>query len=74
MTAAPDYEDMHRLVDELTPDQLRVAHAQVLSMVRSQMEADENDLPLWFGRYRAGRTDAARATEEILREGYGQER
>ncbi|WP_157251960.1 hypothetical protein [Nonomuraea typhae] len=73
MTAASDYEDLHRLVDELTPDQVRVAHAQVLSLVRSQTEADDSDLPSWFGRYRAGRTDAAQATEEILREGYGQE-
>jgi hypothetical protein len=65
---------MHRLVDELTPDQSKVVHDQVLSMVRSRSEINEEGLPLWFGRYRTGRIDAARTTEEILGEGYGQDR
>lgn len=34
---------------------------------------DPDALPAFFGGFRAGRNDAARRTEEILAEGYGQD-
>lgn len=73
VTAAHDYEDIHRLVDQLTPDQLKAARTQILRLVHSQDESAEEEMPSWFGAFHAGRRNAARRTEEILKEGYGQE-
>ncbi|MFC4588978.1 hypothetical protein [Sphaerisporangium corydalis] len=75
MTAAPEeYEDLHRLVDRLTPDQVREVRAHTLRLVRpSEDNQDEQWPPAWFGTITAGRDDYAERAEEILREGYGRE-
>jgi hypothetical protein len=75
MTAAPEeYEDMHRLVDQLTPDQLREVRAHTLRLVHSSDDTqDESWPPSWFGSITTERDDIAERTEEILREGYGRE-
>ena len=73
--AAEEYEDLHRLVDQLAPDQVSEVRARVLQLVHTRDESidlDSDELPALFGGFRAGRSDAARRTEEILREGYGQ--
>ncbi|GAA4589450.1 hypothetical protein GCM10023194_43700 [Planotetraspora phitsanulokensis] len=75
MTAAPEeYEDMHRLVDQLTPDQLREVRAHTLRLVHSSDGAQgESWPPAWFGSITTEHDDIAERTEEILREGYGRE-
>lgn len=77
MTAAHEgYEDLHQLIDQLAPDQLREARSHVLRLVRTRpvpAETDDEGLPAWFGAFQAGRSDTAGRTEEILREGYGRD-
>jgi hypothetical protein len=42
VTAAHDYEHMHRLVDQLTPDQVRQLRRQALRLVgESDQESDD---------------------------------
>ncbi|MGW4424718.1 hypothetical protein [Streptosporangium sp. NPDC004631] len=75
MTAAPEeFEDMHRLVDRLTPDQLREVRAHTLRLVHSDRgESGQEWPPAWFGSVVTEQDDIAERTEEILREGYGHE-
>jgi hypothetical protein len=76
MTAAApeEYENMHRLVDQLTGDQLREIRAHTLRLVQSSEHAEsESWPPAFFGSVRAGRSDVAARTEEILAEGFGRD-
>lgn len=73
---AADYADLHQLVDQLKPDQVRDVRARVLQLVHSRDESinlDSDDLPELFGSIFAGRADVSDRVEEILRDGYGQE-
>jgi hypothetical protein len=76
VTAAHAYEDLHRLVDRLTPDQADEVRAHVLRLVRSDdcsapAESEENrpirDLS-FIGIMSSGETDLSIRHEEILRE------
>ncbi|MFI7055246.1 hypothetical protein ACIBLB_24585 [Streptosporangium canum] len=75
MTAAPEeYEDMHRLVDRLTPDQLHEVRAHTLRLVHSgEGESGQEWPPAWFGSVTTGQDDIAERAEEILRQRYGRE-
>ncbi|GGO62632.1 hypothetical protein [Nonomuraea cavernae] len=77
MTAPQEeYEDLHRLVDQLRPDQVREERARLLRLVHSRIEEPElssDGLPTLFGAFQAGRSDASERVEEILAEGYGHE-
>jgi hypothetical protein len=75
MTAAPEeYEDMHRLVDRLTPDQLHEVRAHTLRLVHSGAgDSGQEWPPAWFGSLTTKQDDIAERTEEILHQGYGHE-
>ena len=71
-----EYEDLHRLVDQLRPDQVREERARLLQLVHSlskEPELGPEGLPTLFGAFCAGRSDASEQVEEILTEGYGRE-
>lgn len=66
-----EYEDLHRLVDQLRPDQVREERARLLRLVHSSTEEPEvgpDGLPALFGAFQAGRSDASQRVE-----GYGHE-
>ena len=76
MTAAApeEYEDLHRLVDQLTGEQLQEIRAHTLRLVHSSGHAESEPWPpAFFGSVHAGRSDVAARTEEILAEGFGRE-
>ncbi|RCG20137.1 hypothetical protein DQ384_37955 [Sphaerisporangium album] len=77
MTAPQEeYEDLHRLIDQLRPDQVREERARLLRLVHSRTEEPElgpDGVPTLFGAFQAGRSDASERVEEILAEGYGHE-
>jgi hypothetical protein len=77
MTARQEeYEDLHRLIDQLRPDQVHEERARLLQLVHSRTEEPElspDGLPALFGAFQAGRSDASERVEEILEEGYGHE-
>jgi hypothetical protein len=75
MTAAhEEYEDMHRLVDRLTPDQLHEVRVHTLRLVHSgEGEPGQEWPPSWFGSVTTEQDDIAERTEEILHEEYGRE-
>lgn len=77
MTAPQEeYDDLHRLVDQLRPDQVREERARLLQLVHSQPgepELGPSGVPTLFGAFEAGRNDASEQVEEILSEGYGHE-
>jgi hypothetical protein len=74
MTAAvPEYSDLHRLVDRLTPDQARALRAVALQLVRDDSEKPDPDQPsgapqrhLSFVGIGHGGSDLAAASQEIL--------
>lgn len=72
MTAAlEEYEEMHRLVDQLTPDQLREIRACAVRLVHSSEHADDSRWPTsWVASIHAGRLDVSERVEEILAEGF----
>jgi hypothetical protein len=72
MTAAvPEYSDLHRLVDRLTPDQARALRAVALQLVRDEPEQATPDSPAaprhlsFVGLGHAG-PDLAESSQEIL--------
>jgi hypothetical protein len=76
VTAAQDYEDMHRLVDRLTPDHLRELRTYALRLVECEEtapgdgEADEERVPgklSFIGIMNSGERDLSVRHEEILR-------
>jgi hypothetical protein len=63
MTAAPEYGELHRLVDRLTPDQVRALRAVARELVRGEPQAQagtSHDEPVrqrsfaGIGQWRAG--------------------
>lgn len=72
MTAASEeYEEMHRLVDQLTPDQLQEIRACAVRLVHSSEHADDSQWPPWWvASIHAGRSDVSERVEEILAEGF----
>jgi hypothetical protein len=76
MTAAYDYEDLHRLVDRLTPDQARALRAVALQLVVA--DTPEQEVPaeplgkrlrrLSFAGVMHAEPDLAERSEELLRE------
>ncbi|MET8865626.1 hypothetical protein ABZW11_22035 [Nonomuraea sp. NPDC004580] len=58
MTAPQEeYEDLHRLVDQLRPDQVREERARLLQLVHSRTDEPElgpDGTPTLFGAYQAG--------------------
>lgn len=75
MTAAHDYEDLHRLVDRLTPDQAHALRAVALQLVvtdapqRGSAEfTGERRRHLSFVGMMHAEPDLAARSEELLRE------
>ncbi|MEV5839613.1 hypothetical protein [Nocardia sp. NPDC052112] len=76
MTAAHDYDDLHRLVDRLTPDQAHALRAVALQLVvtdtpqwRSAAEPKgERRRHLSFAGIMNAEPDLAARSEELLRE------
>jgi CHASE2 domain-containing sensor protein len=79
MTAAvPEYSDLHRLVDRLTPTQARALRAVALELVRDEPEpstedptADAPRRRLSFAGAGHGAPDLAATSQEILRRELG---
>ena len=73
MTAAYEYNELHRLVDRLTPDQVRALRAVALELVRDEpltAESSADDQPvrrLSFVGVGHGGPDLAERSQEILR-------
>jgi hypothetical protein len=64
-----EYEDMHRHVDRLTPDQLHEVCVHTLRLARpSDGEPGQEWPPSWFGAVTAEQDDIAERVEEILHE------
>jgi hypothetical protein len=77
MAAAHDYEDLHGLVDRLTPDQarrLRVLVASDPDLARAAAQDDEATGPpshrhlSIIGIWESGRGDLSERHDEIIRE------
>lgn len=72
------YEDIHRLVDRLGPDQANVLRAVALQLVKiDPASPDDNDEPAgvwpppWFGSITSDDTNTAERSRDILRAEYG---
>jgi hypothetical protein len=72
------YEDLHRLVDRLGPDQADVLRAVALQLVKVEAAAPDDDgepagewPPPWFGSVTSDDTDIAERSRDILRAEYG---
>jgi hypothetical protein len=72
-----NYDDLHRLVDQLKPDQADTVRAVVLRLVTGEREPDERDdqpgewPPPWFGSVTSDDPNIAERTREILHAEYG---
>lgn len=73
--AAPEeYDDLHRLVDQLAGHQLQEIRAHTLRLVHASGHSESEPWPpAFFGSVHAGRSDVSARTEEILAEGFGRE-
>ena len=73
MTAAHDYEDLHRLVDRLTPDQVQEVRQHALRLVDEEDEAMAPSVPrdLSFIGLIHAESDLAERSEDVLREEFG---
>jgi hypothetical protein len=76
--AAHNYEDLHRLLDELSPAEAEAVRALVLVFKANQVPSPEAGTsraeewpPPWFGSVTAGEPDVAERAREILRAEYG---
>ncbi|MFG1874114.1 hypothetical protein ACGFIV_04675 [Sphaerisporangium sp. NPDC049003] len=77
MTAAPNYQDLHALVDQLRPDQAQELRAVALRLVKSNEAAEELECEQrsrrrrlsFIGTMNSGAGDLAERHEEIIREG-----
>ncbi|MER7455026.1 hypothetical protein ABTW96_32590 [Nocardia beijingensis] len=80
MTAAHDYEDLHRLVDRLTPDQAHALRAVALQLVVTDVPQQspaaeaggERRRHLSFAGLMHAEPDLAARSEEILHEELGE--
>lgn len=81
MTAAHDYDDLHRLVDRLTPDQARALRAVAIQLVVTEAaEPDTAAEPvverrrhLSFAGVMDAEPDLAARSEDLLREERGKQ-
>ncbi|MBF6167295.1 hypothetical protein IU486_21435 [Streptomyces gardneri] len=81
MTAAYDYEDLHRLVDRLTPDQAHALRAVALQLVVADTAEGgsvteppgERRRRLSFAGMMHAEPDLAVRSEELLREERGRQ-
>ncbi|AVH20590.1 hypothetical protein IU438_17950 [Nocardia cyriacigeorgica] len=81
MTAAHHYDDLHRLVDRLTPDQARALRAVALQLVvtdASERESaaepgGERRRRLSFAGLMRAEPDLAARSEDLLREERGKQ-
>jgi hypothetical protein len=65
-----EWEELHRLVDELPEDEV----AEALRLVHRRQDRTARPWPpAWFGAGRGSRTDVAARSEEILRDGFGRD-
>lgn len=72
--ASEEYEEMHRLIDQLTPDQLGEIRVHMLRLVHSSEHTEESQWPpSWVGSIRAGRPDTSERVEDILAEEFGRD-
>jgi len=81
VTAAHDYDDLHRLVDRLTPGQARALRAVALVLVESRSDETEALAPatvsagrrrrLSFAGIMDAEPDLAERSEDILRAEFG---
>ena len=67
MTAARD--ELHRLVEQLTEEQVPAALIEVQRLVSEAEPAAWP--PAWFGAITAGRADTSQRVDELLAEGFG---
>ncbi len=67
MTAARD--ELHRLVEQLSEDQVSAALIEVQRLATASPSASWP--PAWFGAITAGRTDTSERVDELLAEGFG---
>ncbi|MFI6171791.1 hypothetical protein ACIBCN_33780 [Nocardia sp. NPDC051052] len=81
MTAAHDYEDLHRLVDRLTPNQAHALRAVALQLVVTDgpQQSPSTDPPgerrrhLSFAGVMDAEPDLAARSEDLLREERGKQ-
>ncbi|MFF0491212.1 hypothetical protein ACFYTQ_19495 [Nocardia sp. NPDC004068] len=81
MTAAYDYDDLHRLVDRLTPDQAHALRAVALQLVvtaspqsgTAAEPANERRRHLSFSGLMHAEPDLAARSEDVLREERGRQ-
>ncbi|MBF6125286.1 hypothetical protein [Nocardia brasiliensis] len=81
MTAAHDYEDLHRLVDRLTPDQAHALRAVALQLVVTDAPEQsptsgatgERRRHLSFAGVMDAEPDLAARSEDLLREERGEQ-
>ncbi|MFQ6330997.1 hypothetical protein ACLMAL_33365 [Nocardia sp. CWNU-33] len=81
MTAAHDYDDLHSLVDRLTPDQARALRAVALQLVvvdsaesgAASKPTGERRRRLSFAGLMHAEPDLAARSEEFLREERGRQ-
>ena len=78
--AAHNYDDLHRLLDNLSPAEAEAVRALVLVFKSGQETAPRWDAaeqdewpPPWFGSVTAGQPDVAERSREILRAEYGRQ-
>jgi hypothetical protein len=73
VTAAHDYEDLHRLVDQLTPDQVQEVRQHALRLVDEEDGTMAPSVPrdLSFIGLIHAESDLAERSEDILREEFG---
>jgi hypothetical protein len=70
VTAAHDYEDLHRLVDQLTPDQVQEVRQHALRLVDEEETASEEAgrTPAFAGVIEDGPPDLAERIDEFVAE------
>ena len=75
MTVTPDYVDLHRMVDQLDPDQVRALRAVAEQMLRGRSEApgveplaDEPVRELSFIGLFEGEPDLSERAKDIVRD------
>ena len=77
MTAAHNYEDLHRLVDRLTPDQARALRAVALQLVVTEAAEPEPTAErrrrFSFAGVMDAEPDLAERSEDLLREERGKQ-
>jgi hypothetical protein len=70
VTAAHDYEDLHRLVDQLTPTQVQEVRQHALRLVDEEdtVSDETGRMPAFAGVIEDGPTDLAERIDEFIAE------